>query len=165
MDSSTILEICGIILGGGSVIGFIVGLLTIKWQRLKAKAEAKGADAEADMKRQDYYQEMMEDMQKDRERMKTIRDEQEKYISELKADREQLRNEKESLRKENDDLRLKINSLEDKQREQDDKIAGLTRLYNALKPLMCSNVGCTHRQADILGLVADDSFDTIDSQS
>lgn len=158
MDATLIIELVGIILGGGGVIGFGVGFATFKWMTLKAKSEAKTAEAEADIRRQDYYQEIIDDMEKDRVRMKNIRDEQEAYIAEIKADRKRLHEEKEALRIENSEYRKKILELEERQREQGDKIARLARMYQAMKPLICSNIGCKDRQGDIMGLIDDDSF-------
>lgn len=152
-------ELLALLFGGSGVVGLIVGFATIRYMRWKARAEARGADAEADMKRQDYYQEMMEDMQKDRERMKVIRDEQEAYIKELQEDRKHLREEKDSLRRENADLQAVIRELRATQHEQGDKIARLGRIQKAMMPLMCTNTNCRMRQSDIMGLVSDDSFD------
>lgn len=160
-DTTLIIEIVGMILGGGGLIGFFVGFATFKWMKLKVKSEAKGSEAEADMKRQDYYQEMMEDLQKDRERMKEVREEQEAYIHELKQDRRQLREERDTLRQEKEDLSQVISKLQDEQRKQGDKIARLGRMYKAMTPLICTNTGCKKRQADIMGLVEDDSFDVV----
>lgn len=154
-------ELLGLIFGSNSIVALIVGFATIKYERSKSRSEAKGAEAEADMKRQDYYQEMIEDINKDRERMKELRDEQEKYIAEIRADRHQLREEKEQLRRENEDLRKDIAELQKTQRAQGDKIAYLERLVEAFKPLICSNVGCNTRQGDILGLVDDNSFNAV----
>ena len=155
MDGTTIIEIVSLSMGGGGILGLILGFATFKYLKIKAKSEAKGAEAEADMKRQDVYQEIIDDLQKDRERMKSIREEQEGYIQELRED-------KHRLRKENEELRKIVNELQDTQREQGDKIARLARMYNALKPLICSNIGCKQRQGDIMGLVADDSFDVVE---
>ena len=158
MEFTYIIELAGIVLGGGGLIGFGVGFATFKWMTLKAKSEAKTAEAEADIRRQDYYQEIIDDMEKDRVRMKNIRDEQEAYIAEIKADRKRLHEEKEALRIENSEYRKKILELEERQREQGDKIARLGRMYQALQPLVCSNIGCKDRQGDIMGLIDDDSF-------
>lgn len=162
IEITSIIELAGIILGGGGLIGFLVGFATFKWQRMKVRSEAKGAEAEADMKRQDYYQEIIQDMEQDRVRMKNIREEQEKYIVEIREDRHRLREEKEALRKENDELRTNINELRDTQREQGDKIARLGRIVESWKPLVCTNIGCKERQNTIIGLVSDDSFDAVE---
>mgnify|MGYP002515694930 CR=1 FL=1 len=41
------------------------------------------------------------------------------------------------------------------------EIEELKRMTRSFKPLICSQVGCTKRQSDIIGLIADDSFDVI----
>lgn len=160
MEGLGILELLTLILGSNGLVALIVSFATIKYEKRKSKSEAKGAEAEADMKRQDYYQEVIEDLRNDRARMKDVKEEQEKYIEELREDRKRLREEKEELRKENDDLRRLINELQDVQREQGDKIARLGRMYKVMTPLICTNTGCKMRQGDIMGLVSDDSFDT-----
>ena len=160
MEGLGVLELFTLILGSNGLVAIIVGFATIKYERSKSKSEAKGAEAEADMKRQDYYQEVISDLQADRARMKEVKEEQEKYIDELREDRKRLRDEKEELRKENDELRKLIIELQDVQRDQGDKIARLGRMYKAMTPLICTNTGCKLRQGDIIGLVSDDSFDT-----
>ena len=160
MEGLGILELLTLILGSNGLVALIVSFATIKYEKRKSKSEAKGAEAEADMKRQDYYQEVISDLQADRVRMKEVKEEQEKYIDELREDRKRLRDEKEELRKENDDLRKLINELQDVQREQGDKIARLGRMYKVMTPLICTNTGCKMRQGDIMGLVSDDSFET-----
>ncbi len=155
-----LVELMALLFGGSGIVGVIVGFSTIKYMRWKAKSEAKGAEAEADMKRQDYYQEVIEDLQKDRERMKEIREEQEKYIQELREDRKHLREDKDTLRNENNELQAVIDELRRTQREQGDKIARLGRMQKAMMPLICTNTNCKMRQSDIMGLVADDSFDS-----
>ena len=108
MESMTWIELLSLLIGTSGLTGLIVSIVTLKYARSKAESEAKsaeagaqGAQAEADMKRQDYYQEIIEDMEKDRQRMKVVRDEQETYINELKDDLKRRKEEKEMLRKEN----------------------------------------------------------------
>jgi len=157
-----IVELLALLFGGSGIVGVIVGFSTIKYMRWKSKSEAKSAGAEADIRWQDYYQEMMSDLQKDRERMKEIRDEQEAYIKEIKEDRQRLRDEKDILRKENNNLQQVIDELRKTQREQGDKIARLGRMQKAMMPLICTNTNCKMRQSDIMGLVDDDSFNAVD---
>lgn len=169
MESMTWLELLSIIIGTNGLTGLIVSIVTLKYAKSKAKSEAKsaeagaqGAQAEADMKRQDYYQEIIEDMEKDRQRMKLVRDEQEAYINELKDDLKRRKEEKEMLRKENSELQHTIDELRNTQRAQGDEIAMLRRLYEGLKPLVCTNINCQTRQSVVMGLVADDSFDAVE---
>ena len=46
MEIETILALVGAIIGGGGIVGFVVGLLTIKYERHKAKGEAHSAEYE-----------------------------------------------------------------------------------------------------------------------
>lgn len=140
-----ILALIGAIIGGGGIVGFIVGLLTIKYERHKAKGEAHSAEYEGMKVEQDTYQELILDL-------KTAWKEQKEYIAELHEDRRNLRTERDELKQEIDVLGKKVN-------EQQCEIDDLKRIVSALKPLMCSQVGCGGRQTDIIGLVSDDSFD------
>ena len=169
MESMTWIELLSLLIGTSGLTGLIVSIVTLKYAKSKAESEAKsaeagaqGAQAEADMKRQDYYQEIIEDMEKDRQRMKVVRDEQETYINELKDDLKRRKEEKEMLRKENAELQHTIDELRNTQRTQGDEIAMLRRLYEGLKPLVCTNINCQTRQSVVMGLVADDSFDAVE---
>ena len=73
-----IISLVGLLFGGGTIGGFI----TYKYARKKAaaeaqkaEAEAKQAEAEAAEAKQNYYQQMMEDISKDRDYYKQERDE------------------------------------------------------------------------------------------
>ena len=146
MEIETILALIGAIIGGGGIVGFIVGLLTIKYERHKAKGEAHSAEYEGMKVEQDTYQELILDL-------KNAWKEQKEYIAELHEDRRNIRTERDELKQQIDVLRKKVN-------EQQCEIDDLKRIVSALKPLMCSQVGCNGRQTDIIGLVSDDSFDT-----
>ena len=50
-------------------------------------------------------------------------------------------------------------NLVKKLNEQQGEIEELKRMTRSFKPLICSQVGCMKRQSDIIGLIADDSFD------
>lgn len=145
MEIEMILTLIGAIIGGGGIVGFIVGLLTIRYERHKAKGEAHSAEYEGMKVEQDTYQELILDL-------KTAWKEQKEYIAELHEDRRNLRTER-------DELKQQIDVLDKKVNEQQGEIDNLKRIVNALKPLMCSQVGCSGRQTDIIGLVSDDSFD------
>lgn len=148
MGIETWIAIISLVIGGGGVVGFIVGLLTIKYERKKAKGEAHSAEYEGMKVEQDTYQELIADL-------KEAWNDQKTYIGELKEDRHALRGER-------DELRKYITTLEGKINAQNEKIARLGRMVGALKPLICSFVGCKDRQSDIIGLVGDDSFDQKD---
>lgn len=145
MSTELIIAIAATVLGGGSLVGFVVGLLTIKYERRKARGEAHSAEYEGMKVEQDTYQELISDL-------KDAWNDQKKYIEELKSDRR-------ALREERDELRGIVRGYEDKMRDQDKRIARLGRQVAALQPLICSLVGCKDRKTDIIGLVGDDSFD------
>lgn len=140
-----ILQLVGIVIGTNSVVGFIVALITIKYQKSKVQGEARSAQYEGMKVEQDTYQELILDL-------KSAWKEQKDYIAELHEDRRNLRTERDELKQEIEVLRKKVN-------EQQCEIDDLKRIVSALKPLMCSQVGCGGRQTDIIGLVSDDSFD------
>lgn len=159
MEVTTLIELAGIILGGGGIVGFIVGVCTIRWERMKAKAEAKKVNGEAHsaeyegMKiEQDTYQEIIADL-------KEAWKEQKEYIGELKDERRQLRTERDSLREERDDLREEIDKLRKQQGILVGDIESLKKMVEALKPLICGRSNCEGREPDVIGLVSDDSFD------
>ena len=156
METEMILALIGAIIGGGGIVGFIVGLLTIRYERRKAKGEAHSAEYEGMKVEQDTYQELIIDL-------KTAWKEQKEYIAELHEDRRNLRKERNDLREQIVKLRNETdeqrNKFQKELEEQRSKIDDLTRTVRALKPLICSLVGCKDRECDIIGLIADDSFD------
>jgi DNA repair exonuclease SbcCD ATPase subunit len=82
----TIINILSLIGGGGLGVFF-----TWRYSRRKAEAEAETAEASAAKEVQDVYQQLIQDI-------KTDRDEQKAYISELKEDRRHLRQDRDDLR-------------------------------------------------------------------
>jgi DNA repair exonuclease SbcCD ATPase subunit len=130
---------------GGSGIG---GLVTWRWLKKKAKAEADQAAAEAKQKEaeaksaeveiaqkiQDTYQEMLEDKQKE------VADNQ-RLIAELREDRDhykqgyvEMRSEVEKLTK--DFYDFKRETMEERQKMKND-IARNTRIAETSRPFMC----------------------------
>lgn len=146
MELETILAIVTLVIGGGGVTGFVVALLTIRYERRKAKGEAHSAEYEGMKVEQDTYQELIADL-------KEAWNDQKKYIGELKEDRS-------ALREERNELRTYVKGLEEKIQDQDRKIARLGRQVEALQPLICSIVGCKDRKSDIIGLIGDNSFES-----
>lgn len=141
MEWMNIAEILGLILGGGGIASFF----TLRYERRRMKAESKSAENEATSKLQDVYQEMIEDVKRDRA-------EQKEYIRELKDDRNHLREER-------NELRLRIEETDEKVRTQAKEIARLGRRVDSLTPLICTVTDCPNRQRNIIGAVSDDSFD------
>lgn len=72
MDA-TIIELIGLLVGTGGIVGFF----TLKYERMRARGEARNAENQATKSVQDVYQEMVADVKADRE-------EQKEYIKELK---------------------------------------------------------------------------------
>ena len=141
-----LLPLIGIVLGSNSVVGFIVALITIKYQKSKVQGEAHSAQYEGMKVEQDTYQELIQDL-------KSAWKEQKDYIAELHEDRRNLRVERDDFKRQIDELVKKLN-------EQQGEIEDLKKIVRSFKPLICSQVGCAKRQSDIIGLISDDSFDT-----
>lgn len=115
MDISidTILNIGGWLFGGGA----LGGILTWKFTRRKAKAEADTAEAEADQERQNYYQQLIDDLAKDRDYYKSSRDE----------------------------LRSRQDATDEKIRELQMEVAKNGRKLECLRPFLCGRSGCKER--------------------
>lgn len=130
---------------GGSGLGWFI---TWRWQKARAKAEAKQAEAEAKQKEadaktaeiemaqkvQDTYQEMLEDKQKE------VADNQ-RLIAELREDRDhykqgymEMRDEVEKLSK--DFYEFKRDTEAERQKMKRD-IARNTRIAESSRPFMC----------------------------
>lgn len=123
----TIMSIVGLLLGGTGIGTFF----TWRWQRRKAAAEAKTAEADAAKELQDVYQQLINDIKADRE-------EQKAYIGELKEDRAHLRKDRDDLRKRQDELEESVRNL---QRE----VARNSRIVEFMRPLLCGREGCAIR--------------------
>lgn len=122
----SIIGIIGLLLGGGCG-----GFFTWRWQRKKAKAEAKTAEADAAKELQDVYQQLIADI-------KTDRDEQKAYINELKEDRRHLRQDRDELRKRQDELEEQVRTLQF-------QVARNGRQLECFRPWMCGREGCALR--------------------
>jgi chromosome segregation ATPase len=134
-------------------VGFIVALITIKYQKNKVQGEAHSAQYEGMKVEQDTYQELILDL-------KSAWKEQKDYIAELHEDRRNLRREKDEQKKQINDLEEKVEKQQTQISKQQTEIDDLKRIVNTFKPLICSQVGCNTRQSDIIGLISDDSFDS-----
>jgi hypothetical protein len=127
-------------------VGGLVFILTLRWQRKKAIAEAKkaeaeaksadaeahGAEASAAKELQDVYQQLINDI-------KTDREEQKAYINELKEDRQHLR-------KENGELRERIDTTDETVRQLQHDVARTGRMVEFMRPFLCGDTGCKTRQ-------------------
>lgn len=146
MEEIGLMQLIGIVLGSNSIVGFIVALITIKYQKKKVQGEAHSAQYEGMKVEQDTYQELISDL-------KSAWKEQKEYIAELHEDRRNLRKEKEELKRQVEELDRKVDA-------QQNEIDDLKRIVNTFRPLICSQVGCQKRQSDIIGMISDDSFDS-----
>lgn len=146
MEEIGLMQLIAIVLGSNSIVGFIVALITVKYQKKKVQGEAHSAQYEGMKVEQDTYQELISDL-------KSAWKEQKDYIAELHEDRR-------NLRKEKDELKRQVEELDRKVDAQQNEIDDLKRIVNTFRPLICSQVGCQKRQSDIIGMISDDSFDS-----
>ena len=105
MSIDTLVAIIGLFIGGGGGAFF-----TWRWQRRKAKAEAKREE-------QGYYQQMMEDIARDRDYYKQERDE----------------------------LRGRLDSMAATIRDLQMEVAKNGRKLECLRPFLCGRSGCKDR--------------------
>jgi len=134
----SIIGILGLLFGGGAV----GGIFTWRWQRAKAKTEAKTAEVDMAQKVQDTYQEMLEYKQKEVE-------DNHRLIAELREDRDhykqgyiEFRDQVEKLQKDFSNFR----SETEKERIQMKRdIARNGRQLERLSPFLCGREGCAIR--------------------
>lgn len=145
----TIASILGLLLGGGS----IGTLLTWRYQRNKAKAEAKQAEAEAEKTKyeamqanaqlikdiQGSYQQLAADLKANLDTQQQYNDEQKQYIAELKEDRAHLREERNELRARQDKLEEQVRTLQF-------DVARNSRVVAFMRPFLCGRDCCPDRQ-------------------
>lgn len=126
-------------------VGGLGVLFTLRYQRRKAAAEAKsaeadaektnaeahGAEASAEKEFQDIYQQLITDIKADR-------DEQKAYIQELKDDRRHLR-------QENTDLRNRVDSTDEDVRQLKKEVARTGRMVEFMRPFLCGKTKCQDR--------------------
>lgn len=127
MTFGDIASFVGILLGGGSLGGF----LSWRYVKRKEKAEAALAETTAAKEMQDMYQEMIQDVKADRE-------EQKAYIQELKDDRNHLREERNELRRRQDELDERVSNLQH-------DVARNVSMIEEMKPLLCRRTNCAIR--------------------
>ena len=118
------------LLFGGSVISIV----TWRYARRKAEAEAKQAEAEAKKGDQDYYQQMMDDIAKDRDYYK----------------------------KERDCMRDTIKSYDTRIDDLERKVARNGRMVESLRPFICTDLSCKLRHHAIIS--ANGEIDTTEQQ-
>ena len=120
--------------------GSLISIVTWKFARKKAdaeakqaEAEAKKAEAEAAKEKQDYYQQMMEDLSKDRDYYKGERDEIRERMEKLTRSFMDWR-----LEADNDRAQMKL------------EIARLGRKVEMMAPFMCGDMSCKLRKRVVL---------------
>lgn len=143
----SIITLLGILLGGGGGAFF-----TWRYQRRKAKSEAKAAEAEAERAKfeamqanatltkeiQESYQRLTEDLKANLDTQQEYNEEQKQYIKELKEDRRHLREER-------DDLRKRQDKTDENVRDLQMKVARYGRILECMRPLLCGREGCAIR--------------------
>lgn len=129
----TILNVAGLIFGGGA----LGGLLTWRFTRRKAQAEAIEAEAEAEQKkaeaeqeRQNYYQQIIDDIAKDRDYYKTERDNLRQKLDSIAQEVSEI---KRTGEEERSRLQLTIESL--------------TQKVDSMEPKLCYRMECPNRLA------------------
>ena len=140
----SIIGILGLLLGGGAG-----GFFTWRWQRSKAKAEAKSAEVDMAQKVQDTYQQILDDKQKE------VNDNH-RLIAELREDRDhykqgyvEFRDQLDKLQKEFRDFR---NETEDQRAQMKRDIARNGRQLECLRPFLCGRENCAIRVPVIVSL-------------
>ena len=133
----SIIGILGLLLGGGAG-----GFFTWRWQRAKAKAEAKTAEVDMAQKVQDTYQQILDDKQKEV-------DDNHRLIKELREDRDhykqgyiEFRDQLDKLQKDFRDFR---NQTEEERNKMKRDIARNGRQLECLRPFLCGREGCAIR--------------------
>jgi peptidoglycan hydrolase CwlO-like protein len=116
-------------LGGFEAIKY---LLNRKAEKKKTEAEAESAGTAATKEVQDVYQQLIADVRSDRE-------EQRAYITELTESRKHLREECEELRQGIDDTEKLVRDLQK-------EVARNARAMESMRPFICSVLGCKKRQ-------------------
>lgn len=138
MDLETIISIVGTLVSGG----VISSIVTWKYARKKAEAEAQQAeagvkqaeaealkaDAEAQQERQNYYQQLIDDMAKDRDYYKAERDE-------LRAKIDKVMHAVSEWKEISEQERLNMKR----------DISDLRRQIEAAGPLLCGRTDCADR--------------------
>ena len=125
----TLINIATLLLGrsGGA-------FFTWKWIRRKSQAEASQAENEALKGKQDYYQQMMDDIAKDRDYYK----------------------------KERDCMRDTIKSYDTRIDDLERKVARNGRMVESLRPFICTDLSCKLRHHAIIS--ANGEIDTTEQQ-
>ena len=138
MTLDTIVNIAGLLVGGGGGAFF-----TWRFMRRKAKAEAVSAEMSATKDMQDLYQQMLADTKTEREdrkqQMEEIRKERDLY----KQDRNELREQVDNLRTSFAEWRVQADTERNNMKLSIDTLG---RKIEAMRPFLCGDLHCQHRQ-------------------
>ena len=143
-----IISVIGLLFGGSG----IGALITWRYQRKKARAEAKEAEATAERAKyeamqantqlikdiQNSYQQLTTDLKANLDTQQEYNAEQKQYIKELKEDRQHLRQERDDLRKRQDKLEKAVRDLQF-------EVARNSRMVAFMRPFLCGRDGCAIR--------------------
>lgn len=129
IDFNSIEGILGLLFGG-SGIGAII---TWKFSRRKAKAEAESQEINVAQEVQETYQKMLADKNEE------VSDKN-RIINELREDRDHFRQDR-------NELRARIEKTESTIRELQEKVDANTHEMNLMRPFLCSVLGCKMRQS------------------
>ena len=116
-------------LGGFEAIKYLINR---KAEKKKSEAEAESAGTAATKEVQDVYQQLIADVRSDRE-------EQRAYITELTESRKHLREECGELRQRIDDTEKIVRDLQK-------EVARNARAMESMRPFICGVLGCKKRQ-------------------
>ena len=123
----TVISLLGLFIGGGGGAFF-----TWRYMRRKAKAEAQTEEVNMAKAVQDAYQQMLADKETDLEDRK-------KVIAELREERDHYKNDR-------NELRDRVGKMEDTVLELKREVARNGRMVEAMRPFMCADLKCQHRQ-------------------
>lgn len=112
------------LLFGGSVISIV----TWRFTRRKAEAEAKKAEAEAQQEKQNYYQQLVTDIASDRDYYKQDRDEQRERLDNLTRSMTEWK-------------RITDETIDDLRRQ----VSRNGRQLEAIRPFICADLKCKKR--------------------
>jgi hypothetical protein len=124
----TLISLAGLFIGGGGGAFF-----TWRYMRRKAKAEAIQAEVEAAKDKQDYYQQIIEDVAKDRDYYKQERDEVRERMDKMARSFMDWR-----MEADKDRMDMKM------------EIAKLGRRVEVMAPFMCGDLTCKLRKRVVL---------------
>lgn len=137
----SIVTLITLLMGGGG----IGAILTWRYQRKKAKSEAKEAEAISEKAKFEAVQasiaatkEMQESYQRIIADMNSDRDEQREYIAEIKEDRRHLRAER-------DELLSRVEKVEKGQLDLRLEVARYGRTVECMRPFLCGREKCPNR--------------------